>query len=84
VAWDTARAADALGVDIIENCEVTGIVADASGAVEGVETRVARSRPARRRGGGRPHQRHHEKMAGIEGGCPLESYPLQGRWCPNR
>ncbi len=25
VAWGYARAADALGVDIIENCEVTGI-----------------------------------------------------------
>ena len=38
VAWGYARAADALGVDIIENCEVTGIRRDASGAVEGVET----------------------------------------------
>jgi sarcosine oxidase subunit beta len=34
VAWGYARAADALGVDIIENCEVTGIRRDASGAVE--------------------------------------------------
>jgi sarcosine oxidase, subunit beta len=25
VAWGFARAADALGVDIIQNCEVTGI-----------------------------------------------------------
>ena len=33
VAWGYARAADALGVDIIENCEVTGIRRDASGAV---------------------------------------------------
>ena len=32
VAWGYARAADALGVDIIENCEVTGIRRDASGA----------------------------------------------------
>src|SRR3982075_2491065 len=38
VAWGYARAADALGVDIIENCEVTGIRRNASGAVEGVET----------------------------------------------
>jgi sarcosine oxidase, subunit beta len=29
VAWGYARAADALGVDIIENCEVTGIRRDA-------------------------------------------------------
>src|SRR5688572_16278857 len=38
VAWGYARAADALGVDIIENCEVTGIKRDAVGAVAGVET----------------------------------------------
>src|SRR3546814_397899 len=37
-AWGYARAADALGVDIIENCEVTGIRRDAGGAVAGVET----------------------------------------------
>src|SRR6185312_1536354 len=38
VAWGYARAADALGVDIIENCEVTGIRRDANGAVQAVET----------------------------------------------
>lgn len=38
VAWGYARAASALGVDIIQNCEVTGFVRDASGAVVGVET----------------------------------------------
>src|ERR1700758_4223609 len=38
VAWGYARAADALGVDIIENCEVTGIRLDPYGAVEGVAT----------------------------------------------
>src|SRR5215469_5483852 len=38
VAWGYARAADALGVDIIENCEVTGIRRSADGSVEGVET----------------------------------------------
>ena len=38
VAWGYARAADALGVDIIENCEVTGIRRDANGAVEALET----------------------------------------------
>src|SRR5271170_7362950 len=38
VAWGYARAADALGVDIIENCEVTGFARDAHGAVTGVET----------------------------------------------
>jgi sarcosine oxidase subunit beta len=37
VAWGYARAADARGVDIIQNCEVTGIRRDA-GRVVGVET----------------------------------------------
>jgi sarcosine oxidase subunit beta len=37
VAWGYARAADQLGVDIVQNCEVTGIrVSD--GGVQGVET----------------------------------------------
>ncbi len=38
VVWGYARAASALGVDIIQNCEVTGFLRDASGAVTGVET----------------------------------------------
>jgi len=37
VAWGFARAADALGVDIIQQCEVTGINRD-GGRVTGVET----------------------------------------------
>src|SRR6185436_4597323 len=38
VAWGYARAAGALGVDIIQNCEVTGIQRDASGAIDGLQT----------------------------------------------
>jgi len=38
VNWGYARAASALGVDIIQNCAVTGFVRDGSGAVTGVET----------------------------------------------
>lgn len=38
VVWGYARAASARGVDIIQNCEVTGLLRDASGAVVGVET----------------------------------------------
>lgn len=38
VAWGYARAADALGVDIVQGCTVTGFRRDASGAVTGVET----------------------------------------------
>jgi sarcosine oxidase subunit beta len=37
VAWGYARAADGLGVDIIQNCEVVGIRRE-NGAVTGVET----------------------------------------------
>ncbi len=37
VAWGYARGADRLGVDIIQNCEVTGFRIE-SGAVRGVET----------------------------------------------
>jgi len=39
VAWGYARAADALGVDIIQDCEVTGF-RTSNGAVTGVETRL--------------------------------------------
>src|SRR5258708_4678832 len=38
VAWGYARAADALGVDIIEHCDVTGIRRGTDGAVEALET----------------------------------------------
>jgi len=37
VAWGFARAADALGVDIIQNCEVTGIRRE-DGGVTGIDT----------------------------------------------
>ena len=38
VAWGYARAASKLGVDIIQNCMVTGIRRGVDGSVEGVET----------------------------------------------
>ena len=38
VAWGYARGASAAGVDIVEQCAVTGIRRDATGAVAGVET----------------------------------------------
>ena len=75
VAWGYARAADALGVDIIENCEVTGIRRDASGAVEAVETTrgVIRARKVGVSAAG--HSSVIMRMAGVQ--LPLESYPLQ-------
>jgi glycine/D-amino acid oxidase-like deaminating enzyme len=42
-------AADQRGVDIIENCEVTGFLRDGNGKVTGVET-IARRDPRRKVG----------------------------------
>ncbi|MBU6377573.1 MAG: sarcosine oxidase subunit beta family protein [Gammaproteobacteria bacterium] len=75
VAWGYARAADALGVDIIENCEVTGIRRDASGAVEALETTrgLIRSRKVGVVAAGNTSV--VLGMAGVR--VPLESFPLQ-------
>jgi len=75
VAWGYARAADALGVDIIENCEVTGIRRNADGAVEGVETTRGTIRAPRIGVAAAGHTSVILKMADVE--LPLESYPLQ-------
>ena len=75
VAWGYARAADALGVDIIENCEVTGIRRDAGGAVEALETTrgVIRSRKVGVVAAGNTSV--VLGMADVR--VPLESFPLQ-------
>ncbi len=75
VAWGYARAADALGVDIIENCEVTGLKRDANGAVVAVETNrgVIESRRIGVSAAG--HSTVVLQMAGVR--LPLESFPLQ-------
>jgi len=75
VAWGYARAASALGVDIVQNCEVTGIRRDASGAVCGVDT--TRGAVATRRVGvaAAGHTSVVMAQAGVR--MPLESYPLQ-------
>jgi sarcosine oxidase subunit beta len=75
VAWGYARAADALGVDIIENCEVTGIRRGPSGAVEGVETTRGYIRAPRVGVAAAGHSSVLMNMAGVA--LPLESYPLQ-------
>src|SRR5712671_6335730 len=75
VAWGYARAADALGVDIIENCEVTGIRRAANGAVEGVQTTRGYIQAPKVGVSAAGHSSVVMKMAGIE--LPLESYPLQ-------
>lgn len=38
VVWGFARAASNLGVDIIQNCEVTGMIRNPAGRISGVET----------------------------------------------
>jgi len=75
VAWGYARAADALGVDIIENCEVTGIRRDPGGAVEALETSrgVIRTRKVGVVAAGNTSV--VLGMAGVR--VPLESFPLQ-------
>ena len=75
VAWGYARGAAARGVDIIQNCEVTGIRRDADGAVTGVET--TRGFIGAKKVGvvAAGHTAVIMAMAGVR--MPLESYPLQ-------
>lgn len=75
VAWGYARAAAALGVDIIQNCAVTAINRGPDGAVTGVET--TRGSIACKRIGvsAAGNTSVLMQMAGLD--FPLESYPLQ-------
>ncbi len=75
MAWGYARAADALGVDIIENCEVTGIRRDARGAVEALETTRGTIRCGRVGVSAAGNTSVVLGLAGIK--LPLESFPLQ-------
>jgi sarcosine oxidase, subunit beta len=75
VAWGYARAADALGVDIIENCEVTGIRRAVNGAVEGVETSRGFIQAPKVGVSAAGHSSVVLRMAGVH--LPLESFPLQ-------
>ncbi len=74
VARGFARAADARGVDIIQNCEVTGILRE-NGAVRGVETTrgtIGAGKVAVVVAG---HASVLGDMAGMR--LPVESHPLQ-------
>jgi sarcosine oxidase subunit beta len=75
VAWGYARAADALGVDIIQNCAVTGIDRDAGGAVTGVATTRGAIRAKKIGVVAAGSTSLVMDMAGLR--MPLESYPLQ-------
>ena len=74
VAWGYARAADALGVDLIQGCEVTRIEVE-SGRAVGVETaqgRIAGSRIGLVAAG---HSSVIASTAGLR--LPIQSHPLQ-------
>jgi sarcosine oxidase subunit beta len=74
VAWGYARAADARGVDIIENCEVTALRI-ANGRIGEIETtrgRIAADKVAICAAG---HNSVLAAMAGVR--LPLQSHPLQ-------
>jgi sarcosine oxidase subunit beta len=74
VAWGFARAADSLGVDIIEDCEVSAIRIE-GGRVIGIETGrgdIAADKVAISAAG---HNSVLAAMAGVR--LPLQSHPLQ-------
>jgi methylglutamate dehydrogenase subunit A len=74
VAWGYARAASQLGVHIIENCEVTGMVID-NGKITGVETSRGRINAGKVGVAVAGHSSHVMKMAGMR--LPVESHVLQ-------
>jgi len=74
VAWGYARAADALGVDIVQNCEVLGILKEAGRAV-GVKTTLGEIRADRIGATVAGHSSVLAKMAGFK--LPIHSYALQ-------
>jgi sarcosine oxidase subunit beta len=74
VAWGYARAADARGVDIVENCEVTG-VRTAGGRVVGVDTTRGAIDAEKIAIVAAGHNSVVAAMAGVR--LPLQSHPLQ-------
>jgi len=75
VAWGYARGASARGVDIIQNCEVTGIRRGTNGAVTGVETSKGFIGAKKIGVVAAGHSSVIMNMADVR--MPLESYPLQ-------
>ncbi len=74
VAWGYARAASRLGVDIVENCAVTGFVRDGD-RITGVETSRGRIGAGRTAISVAGHSSHVAAMAGLR--LPVESHLLQ-------
>ena len=74
VAWAFARACDAMGVDIIQNCEVTGFVKDGN-RVTGVETSRGRILSDTIGMVAAGHSSVLAEQAGFR--LPVQSHPLQ-------
>jgi sarcosine oxidase subunit beta len=74
VAWGYARAASALGVDIIQNCEVRGFL-QANGRTAGVETSLGRIDAERIGLAAAGHSSVLAALAGFR--LPVTSYGLQ-------
>jgi len=74
VAWGYARAASALGVDIIQNCEVVDFIKE-GGRVVGVNTSRGRIRSERVGIAAAGHSSVLAKLAGFR--LPVTSYALQ-------
>ncbi|MDD9910354.1 MAG: sarcosine oxidase subunit beta family protein [Ahrensia sp.] len=75
VAWGFARQASAMGVDIIQNCEVISIDRAPSGEVTGVQTTKGPIGAKKVGVVAAGHTSVLMEMAGVR--MPLESYPLQ-------
>lgn len=75
VAWGFARAADALGVDIIQNCEVTGFDRAPDGRVTGVQTSRGPIQADKVGVAVAGHSGHVMAMADIR--LPIETHLLQ-------
>jgi sarcosine oxidase, subunit beta len=74
VAWGYARSADAAGVDIIQNCEVTGMQVE-NGRITGVYTNCGTILADKVAVVAAGHSSVLAAMAGLR--LPIESHPLQ-------
>ncbi len=74
VAWGYARAADALGVDVIQHCEVTGVRIE-DGTVKGVDTTRGPIDCGKLGLATAGHSSRTAAMAGLR--LPIESHVLQ-------
>ncbi|MCD1144506.1 sarcosine oxidase subunit beta family protein [Kocuria sp. LUK] len=74
VAWAYARACDRMGVDIIQNCEVTGFVKDGERVVA-VETSRGTIRTGKVGLAAAGHSSVLAELAGFR--LPIQSHPLQ-------